>query len=300
MKSDTKPSLEGRHIPFEFPDDINPQWIPNEPELSAMMNGASVIMPYLEPFLIRTVREAAKQIEDPELLSDAGGFMAQEGQHFRTHRRFNDLLKERSYPELVALEEEMVKSYALLSKRSLPTRMAYTAGFETMTMGVTKWLIVNRVKFFCGADTRVVSFILWHMVEETEHKRVAFDMYNALYPSGFKAHWRRVIGVFHGASDVTKFAMRGYKIILKKEGLWPQWRSRLRLASRLFHFVVYVAPFMFRATLPWHDPRSEKDLKWVTDWLDGYAESANDTVPLINTKDPRMPVPFPTTLVAKA
>lgn len=298
MNADTKHTLEGRHIPFEFPDDIDPHWIPNEPELSAMMNGGSLVMPYLEPFLVRTVREAAKQIDDPELHADVGGFMAQEGQHFRAHRRFNDLLKEKSYPELSALEEEMVKSYALLSKRSLQTRMAYTAGFETMTMGVTKWMIVNRIKLFTGADTRVASFVLWHMVEETEHKRVAFDLYKALYPKGFRGYWIRVIGAFHGAGDVIKFSMRGYKIILQKDGLWSQWRSRLRLASRLFHFVIYVSPFMFRATLPWHDPRSEKDLQWVTDWLDGYASSSKDSAPLIDTNSAEMPVPFPTTEAA--
>jgi predicted metal-dependent hydrolase len=41
-----------------------------------------------------------------------------------------------------------------------------------MTLGVTRWLVEDRVKLFAGADTRVVSFVLWHMVEE-DYNRLA-------------------------------------------------------------------------------------------------------------------------------
>jgi predicted metal-dependent hydrolase len=292
MSEELIPALVTRKIPFEFPDDLEPLWIPSNPELSAMMNGGSLVMPYLEPFLIRTMREAINQIDDEDLRAEAAGFMSQEGQHYRAHRRFNDLLKEKRYPELEDVEEQMVESYSALSKRSLATRMAYTAGFEAMTLGVTKWIIEERVKLFTGSDSRVASFVLWHMVEETEHKRVAFDIYKALYPTGFKAYWIRMIGAFHGAIDVMKFSRRAYKVMLKKEGLWSQLKSRLRLASNITRFLTYVAPFMFRAAMPWHNPRSEKDPQWVTDWIAGYTSSDHEVAPLIDTSDPIMPVPF--------
>lgn len=34
-----------RKIPFEFPDDLEPHWKPDEPEWSHMVNGASLTMP---------------------------------------------------------------------------------------------------------------------------------------------------------------------------------------------------------------------------------------------------------------
>ena len=292
MTIEAKSDLTVRKIPFEFPDDIDPQWIPNEPELSAMFNGGSVVMPYLEPFLIRTMREVLKQLDDSGLSADAVSFMAQEGQHFKTHRRFNDLLKAKRYPELAQVEEAMVKSYAKLAKKNLRTRLAYSAGFEAMTLGVTKWIIERRVKLFAGSDTRIASFILWHMVEETEHKRVAYDLYTAVYPASLSSYWARMIGVFHGSLDVIRFSMRSYKIILKKEKLWTQLSSRLRLASQLTQFMAYVGPFLLRSALPGHNPRNEKDPQWVLDWLEGYAKFTTDHPPLVNTSDPDMPVPF--------
>jgi predicted metal-dependent hydrolase len=292
MSNSDNPQLAQRRPPFEFPDDIDPQWIPGEPELSSMMNGASLTMPYLEPFLIRSMREASEHIEDTALQADAWGFNAQEGMHFRMHRQFNDLLKKKRYPELEAVEQAMAESYERLGKRSLRTRMAYTAGFESMTLGVTRWLVEHRVQLFGGADARVVSFVLWHMVEETEHKRAAYDVYQHLFGGSVGGYFARMIGVFHGSLDVMRFSMRGYKVMLKSDGLWRSLRSRLRLARWLAAFVRHVGPYLLRAALPGHSPRSEKDPEWVLEWLEKYENWPVEQPPLVDTSDPVMPVPF--------
>ncbi len=281
-----------RRIAFEFPEDLDPRWHPRDPEFAAMVNGASLTMPYLEPFLIRTVREAVKQVDDPRVTAEGRAFNTQEQFHFQTHRRFNDLLKTKRYPELEAIEQKLIATYARLSKRSLRTRMAYTAGFESMTMGVTKWLVEKRVDLFAGADTRVASFALWHMVEETEHKRVAYDVYQAAFGGSLSGYLARMVGVFHGSLDVMLYSMKGYRSILKKDGRWNNLKSRLHLARRLGEFVWHVGPYLLRAALPGHNPRQEKDPQWVQDWIAGHASAAADVVPLVDTSNPLMPVPF--------
>lgn len=281
-----------REIPFDFPDDIDPQWIPDKDELAAMFNGASLTMPYLEPFLIRTMAEAARTISDPTVKETVRAFNAQEGQHFQTHRRFNELLKSKRYPELADTEAEMEASYKRLNKKSLRLRLAYTAGFEAMTLGVTKWLIEDRTSLFHHADSRVASFVLWHMVEETEHKCVAYDAYKDLYPGGIGNYFARAIGVLHGSFDVMRFSRRAYIKILKREGLWQSLRPRLRLYGELINFVRHVGPYLWRATLPGHNPRQERDPAWVTEWLNLYEDAPKDKAPLIDTFDPAMPVPF--------
>lgn len=281
-----------RSLAFEFPDDLNPRWKPDDPEFCAMVNGASLTMPYLEPFLVRTVREAVQQIDDPAVREAGRAFNTQEQHHYRAHRRFNERVKEAGYPELAAIEADMAAAYQRLGQRSLRTRMAYTAGFEAMTLGVTRWLVENRVRLFGGGDTRVVSFILWHFVEETEHKLVAHDVYHALFGGSLRGYLARVLGVLHGSLDVMWYSMRGYKAILQKDGLWTNLRSRLRLAQRLGSFVVTVGPYLLRALLPGHDPRQEKDQPWVLEWLAGHARSDAPSLPLLDTNDPAMPVPF--------
>lgn len=283
-----------RSIPFEFPDDLDPHWKPEDPEFCAMVNGASLAMPYLEPFLVRTMREAVQQLDDPRVREAGRAFNTQEQYHYRTHRRFNELVKARGYAELAAIEADMEAAYQRLARRPLRARMAYVAGFEAMTLGVTKWLVENRVRLFGGGDTRVVSFVLWHFVEETEHKLVAHDVYYASFGGGPRAYLARVAGVFHGSLDVMWYSMRGYRAILKKDGLWWNLRSRLRLAARLGSFIATVAPYLLRAALPGHDPRRERDPAWVLDWLDGYSHGDGQTIPLLDTRDPVMPVPFQT------
>lgn len=283
-----------RRIAFEFPDDLDPRWHPRDPEFAAMVNGASLTMPYLEPFLIRTVREVTKHLDDRRVAEHGRAFNTQEQFHHQAHRRFNDLLKARRYPELANIEQQMTASYARLARRSLRMRMAYTAGFESMTLGVTKWLVEKRVDLFAGADPRVVSFALWHMVEETEHKCVAYDVYQAAFGGGLSGYLARMVGVFHGSLDVMRYSMKGYRVVLEKDGLWTNLKSRLHLARRLSEFVWHVGPYLLRAALPGHNPRHEKDPQWVKDWIAGHACAPADEVPLVDTRNPQMPVPFPT------
>ena len=102
-----KHEIEIRKIPFEFDTNIPPIWNPAHPEWSHMVNGASLTMPYLEPFLIKNLREAIELIDDDDLKEDARGFIGQEAQHYTNHRRYNETLKQNGYPELADVEAWM-------------------------------------------------------------------------------------------------------------------------------------------------------------------------------------------------
>lgn len=276
-----------RRIPFEFPDDLDPVWNPAHREWSHMINGASLTMPYLEPFLIATLREAAGEISDPDLLEEIAAFVAQEGQHFRAHRRYNENLKRNGYPSLARVEEAMKRSYKRISaNRSLAFRLGYSAGFESMTLGVTRWLANDRVQLFAGADTRVVSFVLWHMVEEVEHKRVAFDVYQ----SAVGRYGHRALGILTGSGHVFWWARKACIEMLKTDGLWRNPRSRLRLWRRTAAFFAAILPGVFKACLPGHDPRHVKDPEWVTEWIERFDP---DAPALLDTDHPDIPVPYP-------
>ncbi len=47
-------------------------------------------MPYLEPYLIRSILRAREYLDDPGLLEDMAGFNRQEANHFKCHRRYNE------------------------------------------------------------------------------------------------------------------------------------------------------------------------------------------------------------------
>jgi uncharacterized protein len=269
-----------RQIPFAFDEDIAPVWNRKRPEWSHMVNGASLAMPYLEPFLIKTVSEALKLVNDPVLKEDVHGFIGQEGHHYRNHRRYNEILK-LHYPELAEVELKMEADYRRFQKRSLKWRLAYTAGFETMTMGLTEWLIWQRADLFGGADPSVSSLILWHMVEETEHKNVAYDLYMHLFGSYTAKAW----GLFVGAGHVAWCSRLGYKAMLERDGLWKNWRSRLRVYAMIARFFVHAGPAMLRSLLPGYHPAKVTDPDWVLQWMSAYAGLPNGSIPLLDTQD---------------
>ena len=278
-----------RPFAFEFPDDLDPVWVPDNPFRSHLFNGLSLTMPYLEPYLMKSTKHAMTHISEPELLKDMRGFNGQEGLHYQCHRRLNELLKANGYPELAAVEQRLSESYDRLSQKSLRTQLAYNAGFETMTNGFTHWLINKRARLFRGASPHVASFWLMHMVEETEHKTVVFDAYMAY--SG--KYLPRAFGMFHGSLHVVWFGIVGMFTALKKDKLLSRSRHLLGAMREIVSMLFQVGPYLLRGLLPWHNPRCEDDPKWMKDWRAGHATlPAGALLPLIDTNSPEMPVPF--------
>ena len=278
-----------REFNFDFPNDLDPIWNRDHVVRSHLFNGLSLTMPYLEPFLVKTMREAMLQVDEPKLLDDMRQFNGQEASHYKCHRRLNEILKTNGYPELALVEGRLAKSYEKLGKTSLRTKLAYSAGFECMTNGFTNWLITKRRRLFAHANPHIASFWLMHMVEETEHKTVAFDAYMTY--SG--AYWPRAIGVFHGSFHVVGYGFVGMYTALKKDGRIRKLSTILELAQETASLLRHVGPFLLRALLPNHNPRGEADPQWMQDWVEGHSRLApGSEMPLIDTNSFDMPVPF--------
>jgi predicted metal-dependent hydrolase len=47
----TAQGIEVRKVPFEFPPDFQPHWHTTDPALSQLINGTSILLPYMEPSL---------------------------------------------------------------------------------------------------------------------------------------------------------------------------------------------------------------------------------------------------------
>lgn len=280
-----------RKIPFEFVETIQPVWNADKREWSHMVNGASLAMPYLEPFLVKNVREAMARIDEPKLLEDARAFVGQEAQHYTNHRRYNEMLKANGYPQLAVVEAQMAAEYQTLEQKDLRWRLAYTAGFETMTVGLTEWLIKDREFLFRDSDPAVASLILWHMVEETEHKNVALDVYQYLYGD----YWPRIRGLLYAGLHVVKFTRRAYIAMLRADGHWNRLGCRLRLWGVATRFYWNVLPAMLKSLAANHHPSRHADPIWVAQWAQAYAALPEGTLPILDTCSPGLPARFAST-----
>ena len=266
----TERKLTVRRMPFTFDDDIDIKWNAAKPEWSYMANGASLAMPYLEPYLIRTMKKALPLLNDNALIQEVRDYIGQEAQHYQQHRRFNDIIKSRGYDIIDKLEQQMLSEYSIFEKeKSLKFNLAYAAGFESMALGVGHWLIKNRDYLFGTSDPRVASLILWHFVEEIEHKCTAFDTYQAIYGS----YWHRLYGTFFATLHVMKFSRSGYIIMMKKDGAWGKLRHRLHIIKYNLLFITGVLPMLLHSALPNHHPTDIDDPQWSKDWIDLYKKN---------------------------
>src|SRR5262245_40940833 len=128
-----------RRMRFTFPPDMDTVFIEGEPEESYVNVALSLLLPYLEPYLIRTMRAARDRVSDPGLRADLDKFIAQEGQHYRQHLLFNATFRDRGFDALARLEEELDADYRrFTSSRSLRWNLAYAEGFEAFTTAMAR------------------------------------------------------------------------------------------------------------------------------------------------------------------
>ncbi len=275
-----------RKVKFEFPEDFKPYWNPDKPELSHMANGASLFLPYMEPFIIHSVREATKHIEDPELLEEARAWMAQEAHHFKQHRRFNEELIACGYPELRDQEKEIERGYAKRRARSLKYMVAYTAGFEVMALTIAHTLLEDREYFLKDADPATASMWIWHLIEEIEHKNLAFDIYQHLYGG----HLYRAYGILAAMWHMIGMTRPTYVALLKKDGLWGRWKTRWAIKKVVFRLFRAFLPKTFVSALPGHHPSKIEDPEFMREWVDLYDRGEQGLLRL-DTRDPRRMLP---------
>ena len=70
-----------RQMPFEFPDEIDPVFMEGDHQQSFGFIAGSLLLPHLEPYMIRSMKAAERHVTDPKLLDGLKRFSAQEGQH---------------------------------------------------------------------------------------------------------------------------------------------------------------------------------------------------------------------------
>jgi predicted metal-dependent hydrolase len=170
--------LEVRRPKFDFTDDVPWNWNPQNPGFSFFMNATSIIAICFEQMIVAAVQEAKPLITDPEVAAEATAFLRQEAQHSSTHRKHvNALIK--LYPGLQQTFDEAAASFDhLTATKSLDFRLAYVADLEATFTPSFKLLLDNEETLFRPGDDRVASLLIWHFVEEVEHRSSALVIYD--------------------------------------------------------------------------------------------------------------------------
>lgn len=239
---------------FQFPEEIDPVFVEGEPEQSFAMVGLSLLLPYLEPYLIRSMKQARKLVRDSDLAQDLDHFSAQESQHYQQHRRFNEALHLQGFPQLQALESELDADYRRFSRtKSLRFNLAYAEGFEALTTASARFAFENDI--IRNMHPAASQLFTWHLIEELEHRTVAFEVYEHVcrnYP------YRLVVGLF-AQWHMTRFIARvashmiqsSPQIVERYGGLAGSRNRRRALGRRALRGFL---PKLLATYTPWYTP----------------------------------------------
>ena len=167
-----------RRIGFHYPENgFNRHYVSGDLVMSHIVSMLSATFPEGEDFFVRSVRHYADQITDPELKAQVGGFIGQEVTHGREHRALNERLQEMGYPTRFVdgfVKKGLAREWKLFGPAYC---LAVTAALEHYTATLAEKLLTSDKAQALLGTNEVRSMLLWHALEESEHKSVAFDVF---------------------------------------------------------------------------------------------------------------------------
>lgn len=176
MRRTNRSDIQPRKMDFEFDPSMERYWFAGDQFKTLLLTALSCTFPEGERFFVRSVRHYQKNLTDPLLKEQVKGFIGQEAHHGNEHEAFNAFMQERGVPTK-KVSDFVLNGLKMQGKWLSPERqLAKTCALEHFTAMLAE-LILENPEFLEGMDQRMLPLWLWHAVEESEHKAVAFDVY---------------------------------------------------------------------------------------------------------------------------
>jgi predicted metal-dependent hydrolase len=229
--------------------EIPRDWCANDPFATTFMNALSLLFPEGERFFVDSVKKHKDLITDPELARAVTGFIGQEAMHGKEHRAFNELLVEHGFPAAPIVDRRLRRFLGRVRKTLSPkSQLAVTCALEHFTSMLAEALLADP-RMREDMDPSIRPLWLWHALEESEHKAVAFDVYEAAN-GGFA---RRVLlmllttVVFFSVQAMVHAWMLSQRRVLLRPWRWARGITRLwlypgYLARLVPAYLAYFAP----------------------------------------------------------
>jgi predicted metal-dependent hydrolase len=263
----TMTELAVRRLLIDLETPFERHWCGGDAFRTALFNALSMSFPVGEQFFIDSVRNGYKALPEekqPQYKDEVRGFVGQEATHRWIHALFNGHLDRFGLVNKWGPRaQERLKLMAGTDPRHW---LAITAANEHFTAIFAEWMLRNH-DLLDGCEPRLKTLWLWHSAEESEHKSIAFDLYQAL---GGNYEWRikwfrRITYVF--LSDLLVQTVEN----LKRDGTlwtWSTWKSA---GSYLFGkrgiFRQTYRPWREYLRADFHPSQQESDLsqRWLED-----------------------------------
>lgn len=211
--------IKPRRMAFDTQSPMDKFAFKNNSLISTFFYALSALFPDGERFFIHSVRNYKDQIKDEALKEQIRGFIGQEAHHGISHEALNQAITNMGFP-LDRIVGKLHQRVDFLKKFSHGRQLALTVAMEHFTASLAEFLLKNP-EILADADPTVRKMLLWHSVEEIEHKSVAFDVYRAHVNDEFL---RKRVMVISMISLFSRLAM--YQVwLLRSQRHFPSWRE---------------------------------------------------------------------------
>ena len=241
-------------------------WFDQEPVQTHLLNALSLTFPDGERFFVDSVRAFRTHATSSQQQKDISGFIGQEAMHSLEHDSFNQFLAANGYQEQVRNGQALAKFFIDGGRENMSKeqQLAATAALEHITAIMAQWLLAdsNLEKI----DPSVRKLWLWHAIEETEHKAVAFDLLQQVTGGSYG---KRVRILIPATWFLSVYCVTYTYQFLRADGLH---RKPLTLANGLWQLVkpkglmASVVPAWFQYFKPRFHPWETDDSHLIDVW----------------------------------
>ncbi len=219
-----------RKLYFEYQDVLhrNRYWNNNDPVASHFMDALQASFPEGERFFIEAAADGVKLLEegglmDPRLREDFKLFSQQEAFHGIQHTKWTQALINEGYralgPYMTVMREFREQARGRVSVKS---RLAFTAAAEHYTASLAYFFGKIDTKSLTRAKFPFKNLLLYHAMEELEHKGVCYDIFQCVSGN----YLRRLLGFIVLSRNLIRGTYRRFRWLLEKDHLWDKDHRR--------------------------------------------------------------------------
>jgi predicted metal-dependent hydrolase len=236
-------------------------WAENNPILTHFFNAFQSTFPEGEKLFIQAALDGAASLQkkgelDHIFKRDLKKFIQQEALHSQQHIKWTNALINYGYNGLESYDLRL-KRFRIFSKKYFPLslRLAITAAAEHYTASLAYLFTYIRPDILIRLPLQFRGLLLYHAMEELEHKSVCFDLYQNLSGS----YIIQLFGFLFVTLDLIINVYIRIRYLLKRDGIFDS-KHRLNLYKFLFGkkgiakgLVIQIKRFLSPRFHPWNN-----------------------------------------------
>ncbi len=248
------PIIPIRHMKFDFdPAKLDHRFYMDAELASAYFASLSIFLTRGEDLVIDTARYHRDFITDPLLKQRVTSLIGQEAIHSKMHEELNEAYLIRDLPvKLFRTWAGWAFEYGF-ERLPQPMKLSLMAGIEHFTAVLAEYMMNHEEIFFRSQDEKQRAIWMWHMLEESEHKDIAFDVFQELSNN----YLLRIAGFFPALSTILV-------LISAASFLVPFYRNPKNLISLRYWSEI---PYNFRLIFGLKDGVYGSSFKHIFDYL---------------------------------